>query len=78
METTAGKVVASPKQYKVSCVHDHKSLEMGDVVVMVETPRLEMFLLRVSDMTLHSLEDSNDQYVHLVEMGATNGDSETA
>ncbi len=64
----AGGLAASPKRYVVTWPHEHKSLKAGDVVVMVETPKFDFFLLRESDMTLHGLTGNGDQYVHLAEV----------
>lgn len=66
---SAGSVAASSRRYVVICTHRHLGLKIGDIVVMLETPRprFDNYLLRVSDMTLHSLEDESDQYVHLTE-----------
>lgn len=61
----AGSITASPKRYIVTFAHNHKTLVVGDVVVLVESSRLNFFLLRVIDMTLHALKDDNGQYVHL-------------
>ena len=63
----AGSIEPSTKRYIVSFPHAHKTLRTGDVVVMIETPRKEKFLLRESDMTMHWLTDDGDQYVHLEE-----------
>jgi hypothetical protein len=63
----AGSIAPSMKRYRITWAHDHKTLCVGDVVVMTETPRLENMLLREPDMTLHKLQDDHDQYVHMVE-----------
>ena len=61
----AGNITQSPKRYIVTFPHKHKTLVVGDVVVLVENSRLDYFLLRVADMTLHVLKDDHGQYVHL-------------
>jgi len=38
---------------------DHQTLRDGDVVVMTETPDLTNLFLRLSDMTLHYLQDES-------------------
>lgn len=68
----AGSVAPSCKRYVVTWPHGHKHLKGGDVVVMVETPRLDNCLLRESDMTLHHLQGQSDQYIHLAEVKASN------
>lgn len=62
----AGSVAASAKRYRITYLHDHKTLRIGDVVVMTESPQLDNLLLRVPDMTLHRLRDDNEQYVHMI------------
>jgi len=64
----AGNVAPSSKRYRVSWAHKHKTLSMGDIVIMAVTPRQDNFLLRLSDFTLHWLSDDSDQYVHLEEV----------
>lgn len=66
IEFDAGCVVPSPARYRVTFTHQHKTLNEGDVVVMVEAPNHVNLLLRESDMTLHRLQDRFEQYVHLV------------
>lgn len=61
----AGNVYPSRSWYTVTESHDHESLTEGNVVVMVEDPGLNNWLLRLSDMTLHPLTDRCHQYVHL-------------
>jgi hypothetical protein len=61
----AGDVVPSSARYVVTYAHRHKTLVVGDVVVMTETPSMDNLLLREADMTLHKLLDSSQQYVHL-------------
>ena len=68
----AGSVSPSPKRYKVTWPHDHKNLKIGDIVVLVETPRLDIWLLRESDMTLHPTKCQFDQYVHLMDAEVPN------
>lgn len=65
-EIDAGQVAPSQIRYLVKYAHAHKTLKVGDVVVMTETPTMENLLLREADMTLHRLQDGSDQYVHLV------------
>ena len=63
----AGSIAPSIKRYRVTYLHDHKTLKTGDVVVMTESPKFDNLLLREPDMTLHFLQDNNGQYVHMVE-----------
>lgn len=58
---------ASPgrTKYVVTESHDHKYLTKGNVVVVVEDPQNNNWLLRLSDMSLHHLTGQSDQYVHL-------------
>lgn len=65
---SAGQVPPSKKTYRVVYAHSHPFLFNEDVVVMVETPDLQNLLLRLADMTLHSLADGHGQYVHLQEV----------
>ena len=60
----AGSVPASRRRHVVTWAHNHKTLSRGDVVVMA-VHRTMHYLIRVSDMTLHGLEDGDGQYVHL-------------
>ncbi len=63
----SGCVEPSTQCYVVTEAHRHNSIKEGDEVVVIVTPdSARNYLLRLSDMTLHSLQDSNDQYVHLV------------
>ena len=62
---SAGEVAPSKLRYRVVEAHDHKTLQVGDIVVMLETPKFDNVLLRKVDMTLHVLTDANDQYVRL-------------
>ena len=66
----AGSIAPSMKRYRITYLHDHKTLKTGDVVVMTESPQFHNLLLREPDMTLHSLQDGHGQYVHMIE--ATN------
>ncbi len=68
-EQSAASIAASTKRYVVTFVHE-ADLQVGDTVVMVETPQFDNLLLRLSDMTLHDLADFNGQYVHLREYEA--------
>ncbi|MFA5635707.1 MAG: hypothetical protein WC977_07355 [Anaerovoracaceae bacterium] len=61
----AGAIVPSTMRYTVTNPHDHDTLKAGDVVVLVADHLINYFLLRTEDMTLHSLKDGGDQYVHL-------------
>jgi hypothetical protein len=64
----AGQIPPSMKRYIITDAHNHATLRCGDVVVMTETPTaFENVFIREPDMTLHSLRDDNDQYVHLSE-----------
>lgn len=65
---SSGSIEPSTKRYFVTHPHKHASLLFGDVVVMVETPNMENVFLKVSDLTLHKLTDSMDQYVHVAEL----------
>lgn len=64
-DISAGNVSPSTRRYEVTYPHDHKTLKIGDVVVMAETPKLENVLIRLTDMTLHRICDDSEQYVHL-------------
>ena len=64
----AGSVPPSRKRYVITWPHDHATLAAGDIVVLVETPLQQNLLVRISDMTLHCLKDSQEQYVHLIEL----------
>lgn len=68
----AGSIEPSCKRYVVTYPHGHKYLKAGDVVVMVENPYADNYLLRESDMTLHHLRGQSDQYIHLVEVKGSN------
>jgi hypothetical protein len=65
-ETDAGNVPPSPKKFIVTGIHDHKTLKLGDVVLVVKAPNMENLLFRFSDCTLHDTQDKHDQYVHLI------------
>ena len=71
----AGSVEVSDRRYVVTWPHEHNTLKAGDVVVMVVTPQARNLLLRLADMTLHSLEDGYDQYVHLDESSNAGGEA---
>lgn len=58
-------VGAGPEQYIVTYAQKHKTLKVGDVVKMLETPSYCNVLIRVIDWTLHDLQDSDGQYVLL-------------
>lgn len=64
---SAGSVSPSTQRYVVVADNQHQSLNVGDEVTMVETPRGQNFLLRHRDMTLHRLspEYRMDDYVTL-------------
>ena len=64
VDISAGAVAPSTLYYKVTYTHDHPSLKEGDLVVMTEYQGLNT-LLRVSDFSLHTLDDGFGQYVHL-------------
>lgn len=68
IDLDAGSIAPSMKRYRVTNPHSHKTLKAGDIVVMAEGPRCENVLILEPQMTLHPLQDSNDQYVHLVEV----------
>ncbi len=73
--TDAGRVAAGPDIYRVTYVHGHKTLSVGDVVVMTETPPdmdgrypgmcMINVIYRMLDSTLHRIADEHGQYVHL-------------
>jgi hypothetical protein len=71
-------VAPSMKRYRVTWPHAHKTLRVGDVVVMTESPSYDNFLLREPDMTLHRLQDDCGQYVHMVEASNTKSSHGTA
>jgi hypothetical protein len=57
------------RRYKVTDKHEHDTLNVGDVVVMLLSPeKSTTILLRESDMTLHKFRDYCEQYVHLEEI----------
>lgn len=64
-ELCANNVAPSKIQYAVTFTHGHKNLCVGDVVMLVETPKFNNVLLRLSDNTLHDLQGQSEQYVHL-------------
>jgi len=59
MTLDAGCVPPSTTRYVVVDRRDHQTLRDGDVVVMTETPDLTNLFLRLSDMTLHYLQDES-------------------
>lgn len=67
---SAGSIEPSPKRWRVVETHDHKTLRLGDVVIMAEIPLpdLSNILIREADMTLHWLRGDYEQYVHLEEI----------
>lgn len=67
----AGAVAPSMKRYRITWPHEHKTLRVGDVVEMIETPLREHMLLRFPDMTEHRLQDDSGQYVHLIDCMGT-------
>jgi len=67
---SAGNVCCSPTVYVVVDTHKHRTLALGDRVVMTEDPQYRNLLIRLSDYTLHALEDEYDQYVHLSKEGS--------
>ncbi len=70
----AGYVSPSKEWYRITDAREHKTLKVGDIVLVVETPspHLVNLLLRASDMTLHELQDESDQYVHLEQVTPSN------
>lgn len=64
----AGQIKPSEKRYRVTWPHDHQSLKIGDVVILVALPFNAPMLLREPDMTLHNAFDGNRQYVHIEEV----------
>lgn len=66
LSMSAGKIAPSTSQYLVTEIHDHKTLAVGDVVVMSEhTKTLHNLLVRLSDFSIHEITDEAGQYVHL-------------
>lgn len=64
----AGQVSPGPERWRVTYLHRHETLKVGDIVIMTETPRragMVNLLFRPSDSTLHLLQDEHDQYVHV-------------
>ena len=62
---SAGDVKTSSQVYIVTNRFNHVFLEIGDRVVMCETPEGQMLLLRLEDMTLHFLTDNDSSYAQL-------------
>ncbi len=62
---TAAAIAPSKTEYAVRCKHNHKTLEEGDIVIMVEAPGYNNCLLRKIDFSLHSLQDKDEHYVCL-------------
>ena len=62
----ASDVAPGDQQYRVTFAPFHKTLRMGDIVVMRESPWHHNFLVRVSDATIHDVMDGNEQHVHLL------------
>lgn len=54
--------------YRVAVFGDHKTLKVGDVVVMRQTPRNDNVFVRLSDLSVHSISDKLDGYVWVVRM----------
>lgn len=73
----AGSIPPSPKHFIVTNPHGHDFLKAGDEVVLVADTTINYFLLRTADMTLHTLKDNADQYVHLEESSNPSGDART-
>lgn len=69
----AGSIWPSRKQYVVTDAHHHKNLTEGNIVLVVEDPKNNNWLLRLSDMSLHHLTGQSDQYVHLEPVPAAAG-----
>lgn len=65
----AGELTASCSKWVVTDTHQHPSLQPNDIVVMVVTPGLQNYFLRLHDMTLHSISGLWDQYVHVRQFG---------
>lgn len=61
----AGNAWPGKELYIVTESHDHQQLTEGNIVAVVDDPKQNSWLLRISDMTLHSLTGKSDQYVHL-------------
>jgi exosome complex RNA-binding protein Rrp4 len=70
MITNTGKLSPSPKQYRVIDNKGHYTLSNGDIVVVAETQdrRHDFWLVRVSDFTLHSLQNDYDAYIDVEEI----------
>lgn len=64
-DINAMDVCPGPEQYVVTYAQKHKTLRVGDVVKMLETPSFCNVLIRVVDWTLHDLQDNDSQYVLL-------------
>lgn len=56
--------------YLVAYAPGHKTLMAGDRVVMCETPKFDNVLLRITDNTLHSLQNEDGRYAVLVPVRA--------
>ena len=65
-QISVGNIAPSMQELVVVFVHQHKTLKLRDIVVMIEAPDSKNWLLRPYDMTLHELWDDSEQYVHVV------------
>jgi hypothetical protein len=65
-DLSAGAVPPGPAHLTVTHTHEHKSLRIGDVVIMRETPRMDNVVIRISDMTIHDIIGQGGQYIHLL------------
>jgi len=64
IEFDAGDVSPGDQEYVVAFVHEHDSLEVGDMVRVREFG-ITNVIVRSSDGTIHSVKDGAGQYVHL-------------
>jgi len=64
-DLSAGDVEPSTIEYTVVNLHAHRSLRLGDVVMVIKDPTCRNWLFRGADTTLHRMADEHDQYVHL-------------
>jgi hypothetical protein len=69
----AGYAVPGMRRYVVTDAHYSKGLTEGNIVVVVEDPKSNNWLLRLSDLSLHHLTGQSDQYVHLEPVPEANG-----
>lgn len=63
-ELDSGDIGVDGKIYIVTYAHAHKTLKIGDRVVMGSIEKYNA-LVRTTDYTLHAVQDEYGQYVHL-------------